>query len=455
MLKKRIKKEGGFTLVEALVLLFIFSIITVTFYSVFSLGGGYIIESKDRLVAVALANEKMETIRNLKYADIGILGGIPNGNILQDEDVTRAGKIFHVKTFVQYINDPFDGTNPTDLDYKKAKVTISWHEINGATSNESLVSRFVPPGLEQNLSGGILSINIINSKGEGVPQASVHITNSDLSPSVNLTVATDDTGNLMLPGAKQSIQKYDITVSKDGYETVKTIDPDSVDYSPVDVPASVVDGQLNTKSIVEDKLADLKIITEDYLGNPLPNVGFHIEGGRILGSDMLQSPAVPEYNLVSSSATNSSGTNNLKNISPGQFFISQIGSVLGYTLIGPDSMSGFDPVKPTYSLIIAPDESKEIKFKFAVDINDSLLVQVVKEADNVPVADAQATLTGAGGYNETQTSLSDGVIFFPASASPLAVGTYDLTVKAAGFQDYTATVDINKLTQKQVKLKAE
>jgi len=69
----------AFTLIEALVVLFVFSLITLTFYSVFTLGGAYIIESKNRLRAVSLANEKMEIIRNLEYDDIGVVGGIPDG----------------------------------------------------------------------------------------------------------------------------------------------------------------------------------------------------------------------------------------------------------------------------------------------------------------------------------------------------------------------------------------
>lgn len=448
----RKKYNSGFTLIEALVVLFIFSLVTSTFYSVFSLGSSYIIESKNRLGAISLANEKMEIIRNLKYDAIGIAGGIPSGNITAEEDVIESKRAYHVKTFIKYFDDPFDGTGPTEADYKWVRVTISWTGPKGADSDFSLVSRFVPPGIEQNLAGGVLSINIIGSDGIGVPQASVHITNTDLSPAVNLTAMTDNTGNLMLPGARQSIQKYNITVTKTGYETVNTIDPNSVVYSVTDTPASVVDGMLNMKSIVQDKLADLKITASDYLGAPLADVNFSLEGGRILGFDMFYSPAKPTYNLTSDKTTNANGEVNLDNISPGQYFVSNISAAAGYTLIGLDTFSGVDQADKKYTLLTAPGDASETNIKFAKNSDDSLLISVVRASDDSSVLGADVTLTNASGYSENQKTLADGVAFFPVSTVPLETGAYDLRVTADGFNDYTATIDINQLVTQQIKL---
>ncbi|MDP1884743.1 MAG: carboxypeptidase regulatory-like domain-containing protein [Candidatus Moranbacteria bacterium] len=443
---------SGFTLIEALVLLFVFSVITTTFYSVFTLGGRYIIESKNRLGAVALANEKMEIIRNLQYDDIGIVGGIPIGNIPAEEDVVESNHTYHVKTFIQYVDDPFDGISPIDLDYKRVKVTVSWRGVGDGDSNTFLVARFVPPGIEQNLAGGTLSVNVIGSDGIGVPQALVHIVNDEISPGVNLSVMTDDTGNLMLPGAQQSIQGYDITVSKDSYETVETIDPTSVTYSIIDTPASVVENMLNVKSIVQDKLIDLKFTSVDYLGNALPDVTFHMEGGRILGYDMLQSPAAPVYKVVSDSTTDENGEENFEDISPSQFFISNIGVVADHTLIGLDNLSNFDPIGSKYAVLVAPGDSQEVKIRFAKNIDNSLLLNVLKAADDTPLADAYVELTNTDGYNGSATTMVDGVVFFPVSTDPLVAGTYNLKITAEGYEEYSGTVAIDKLTTQQIKL---
>jgi len=52
-------RKSGFTLIEALVLLFIFTIITITFYATWSMSTRYIVFIKNRFMAVSLANEKM------------------------------------------------------------------------------------------------------------------------------------------------------------------------------------------------------------------------------------------------------------------------------------------------------------------------------------------------------------------------------------------------------------
>ena len=144
MIKINKKNKAGFTLIEALVLLFIFSLITITFYQVISVGTRYIIFSKNRLGAIALANEKMEIVRNMKYEDVGIVGGAScSGNIPQDEDVIRNEKSYHVYTLATYEDDPYDGTlggSPNDIaykDYKNVKIKVSWNN-GGSTTTKSL-----------------------------------------------------------------------------------------------------------------------------------------------------------------------------------------------------------------------------------------------------------------------------------------------------------------------------
>lgn len=448
-------KNSGFTLVEAMVFLFIFSVITVTFYSVITLGTNYIIESKNRLGALALANEKMEIVRNLKYDDIGTTTGIPAGSILADEDVVLGPKNYHVRTLVQYMDDPFDGVLPTDpvpTDYKRVKVTISWTGSQGGQGEIYLVSRFVPPGLEVSSGDGILAVNVSDGTGASNPQVHVHIVNNFLSPKVDIEQDTDDGGNLMLPGAKQSQQGYEITVSKNGYETVSTIDPDSVTYAPKDPHASVIIGSLNTAFITIDKLSDLKIKTIDYLNSPISDVAFHLQGGRILGTDSSVVPLQTVYILDSDETTGGSGEKDLNDHSPGQFFLTNLAAVSGHTLIGVSPISGFDPAPATYKFSLLPDESKTVEIKFADNNADALLVKVLNSSDDSPVNNAQAKLTNGSGYDTTVTTSFDGIAFFPTNSDPFLPGPYTLEVTEAGFQNYSASVDIDKLTSQEVKL---
>ncbi|MFA5994374.1 MAG: carboxypeptidase-like regulatory domain-containing protein [Parcubacteria group bacterium] len=455
--KKDQKFNSAFTLIEALLVLFIFSVVTMTFYSVFTLGVNYIFESKNRLGAVSLANEKMEIIRNLQYTSIGIVGGIPSGSLPAEEDVYASRKTYHVKTFVQYIDDPFDGTSPLDLDYKRVKVTVSWLGPKGRTSSVVLVSRFVPPGMEQNVAGGgVLSVNVMNSKGIGVPQASVHVTNDVLSPKIDVTAMTDNTGNLMLPGAPQSIGKYFITVTKDNYETVNTIDPATVTYSVTDTPASVVGGMMNVKSLIQDQLSGLKVSALDSLDVPLPGVNFHLEGGRILGFDMSQSPAAPIYNIKSDNTTDAEGKKEFLDISPGQIFITPLGvPPIGYTLVNNSYFTEYDVLKNTYAFILSPADPKEVKLKYVKDDVVALLVTVKKNADSTLLANATVTLSNAAGYTESLITGKDGTAFFPGTSAPLVLGNYDLKITAEGYTDLIeSNIAIDKLLLKEAKLTA-
>ena len=456
--KLRTTNKRAFTLIEALVVLFIFSLITVTFYSVFSLGTRYIQDAKNRLGAIAIANEKMEIIRNLKYDDIGTVNGIPSGNIPADEDVSENTRSFHIKTFVQYDDDPFDEVAPDDAvpnDYKRVKVTVSW---TGSISSGSvfLVSRFVPQGIEVSSGDGTLAINVIDGQGAGVAQATVHIVNNSLSPNVNITAQTDNTGNLMLPGAKESMLGYELTVSKNSYETVDTVDPNDVAYVANDTHASVVKGLLNTKDIKINKTINLKIKAVDSSATPISALAFKLKGGRELGADTSEVPAEIIYNLDIISATESDGEKDFNEKSSGQYFLSRIGSVAGYSFVGVDGSSSLDLTDPNedkYVISMAPAEDKTVKIKFADDNADSLFIKIQKE-DGTLISGAEVTVKNGAGYDKTQISGADGFAFFPDTSDVFSPGDYTIEVKASGYNDANETVAVDKLTAKEIKLTA-
>ena len=52
-------KKAGFTIIEALTVLFIFSVITLTFYGVITQGSKHLLSAKNRLGATVLANKKI------------------------------------------------------------------------------------------------------------------------------------------------------------------------------------------------------------------------------------------------------------------------------------------------------------------------------------------------------------------------------------------------------------
>lgn len=419
-----------------MVLIFIFALISVTFFSVITVGTRHILISKNRLGAIALANEKMEIVRNLKFEDVGTVSGVVSGNIPQEEDVETNGKKYTVETLVRYEDDPFDGTlggSPNDAaykDYKTVKIIVSWNNGGQDQGSVDVVSRFVPPGLEVASSGeGILSISVFSdqAEGAGVAQSSVHITNPDTG--VDETIQTNDAGNATLVGAGESINNYRITVSKSGYEAVSTFAPyPETVYDPVDVHASVVEGTLNMVGIIQNKLAAIKLQTKDYLGNDKSDISFKLTGGRKLGTNVL-SPFDNVYNLDVSDQTNGDGEKVYDSVSPGDYNLELTSD--DYEIIGTN---------PALPFFLSSEMSQEVEIKVAEKNKTSILFLVQRNSDNTPIEGASVQLKNESlSYDQTITTKSDGMAFFPIEETPpFQAGIYNLIVKADGYEDINA-----------------
>jgi Tfp pilus assembly protein PilE len=431
------KNLRGFTLIEALALLFFFAVITVTFFQAYATGTRMIIESKKRLGATALANQKMEIIRSLDYDNVGTTTGIPSGDISEYENIGVNGVQYRVYTFVQYADDAFDGKkegNPNDAipnDYKRVRLSVSW----GSMGTDQTISTFAnvsPNGVETAAGGGVLSINILDTTGSGVAGATVHIVNA--TAGVNITTNTDSTGNITLPGTPAGT--YQLTVSKSGYYGTMTYPPapPSV-FVPIDEHASVVDSVLNQKSMVMDQYADIAIHSKDPFGTDVPNIDFQMIGGKILGTDPTTGNNVYEYNQALS--TNASGIKDISDQSYGQYTLSESDTRYQLYKLNPGGVTNniFDalPAQTTsVDMILLDTEIGSVK------------IVVTSAADSSPVAGATAHLTNTGlGYDATATTDQYGFVYFPTALPELAAGTYDLGVSAAGFSNNDSTVSVS------------
>ena len=440
----------GFTLVEGLVFLFLFALITAVFFQTFAYGTALIQQSKNRLGAVALANQKMEIVRSLDYDNIGTVSGIPNGDIAQDEDVQVNNSQYHVHTFIQYRDDPYDGTlggSPNDVipnDYKRVRIEVSW---GGGSESEkvALFSTFTPSGVEQATGGGILSINILNASGTGVPGATVQVVNNTVVPSVNVTASTDASGNLFLIGAPASVKKYHIIFSKSGYFGSSSYAPyPTTSFVPTDVDASVVNGVVNQSTFVMDREATMHLKTKDAFGSDLPNINYHIMGGRQLGTDF--GTGTPVYDLNENAATDGSAEKDYADRSYGTYTWTLDPSETGYEFIrlSPDVPTGPNDIS------MLPNESKDVDMILADKTIPAALFTVSDNATGNPVIGASVHLTNAGlAYDETVATSMYGKAYFPvATATGLAAGTYDYQITLSGYATKNGTVTIGAALQK-------
>ncbi len=444
-------RPRGFTLIEAGATLFIFGLISVTFISVFSAGTSLIIESKNRVSAAALANQRLEVVRNLAYDDVGTTSGIPSGTLEETETVDINNRRFTVHTFVQYVDDIFDGrasgTTPLDTvpnDYKRVQVEVTW---GSAGPNQSVIlsSLFVPDGIEQSAGGGVLSINVLDSTGNGIPQASVHIFNNDVSPAVDVTAETDNTGNLMLPGAPAASQTYEITASKNGYYTVSTYPPPpGSSFNPLESHASVVEATLNQVSLVTEETTDLTLRAEDGFGADVAGVAFHIEGGKQIGSTT-GTPAMSVYDLDEDFTGDANGEKSYPDRIAGSYTITLLDTG-DYVFMG---MSTDGSIKDVAT--VAGGGAQTVDIRLAPKNMAALLVTVTDTATGDPLEGASVHVTEAvNSYDVTLTTNQYGQAYFPTASPELPAGDYDIEVSASGYTSETDTESVTAGTLSEV-----
>ena len=107
--KNQKNKSKGFCILEVVSAIFIFSIVTVAIYGSFTAGLKSLAQSKHRVAATELANEKMEIIRNMAYADIGTVGGVPSGTFRKMKQSAKAIRNSTCNCIFDIYDDSQDG----------------------------------------------------------------------------------------------------------------------------------------------------------------------------------------------------------------------------------------------------------------------------------------------------------------------------------------------------------
>lgn len=446
------RKMKGMTIIEGLILLSIFIIVTVTFYEGFILSTNHILNAKRRLLAVGIANEKMEVLRSLPYDEVAVSGGLPSGAIDPDESVVMSGSQFHILTAISYFDDPDDGTlaSGTDSipnDYKFVVIRILW---GGETAAETVILRsfFVPSGIETTAGGGILSVNVIDANGIPVQNASVRIQNSSVTPAVDTTLVTGANGNAALVGAKASSQKYIITVSKSGYETVTTLPPYPItSFYPNDVHMTAINDAFTTSIIISSLLADLHIEMRDPLGVLVPDVNFDLEGGRVIGTT---TGLAPVYGYSESLVTDSpSGNKDIMDVSPGAYYLNL--TEANFKLWKVDYGSN----NATNQIVLAPGDNLTATVLIMNENLPGYFAKVLDKSNGNPIEGGVVKLENTGlGYDVEKITDRYGYAYIPRDAAEALINgtTYNITVTHTDYDTKTDTVTINNLTNDTIEL---
>ncbi len=426
----------AFTLIETVVatgiLLIFFLAISLLMKQVITDIG----QSRVRSVALTLAQSKLEIIRNLPYTSVGTVGGIPQGSILQTETVPINGMPFTVRTSIEYVDDAYDGIIPTDLintDYKRVRVQVSWEGLfSSGTMPVSLVTNIVPRGIETIVGGGTLMIEVINASGSAVPNATVQIDNTSVTPEIHLSTLTNTNGLVVLPGAPICSTCYKINVTKNGYSTDRTYDVTEV-ANPLSPHATVLEGQITSRSFSIDQVSTIMLYSYGSrdLGYPaIANVIFTLRGTKLIGYTATDDP-VYKYDKVLNTG---GGIVSLSGLETDSYSLDL--SLSNYMLAGSS---------PPFPLVVAPATTQTAKIVCIPRTNVSYLV-TVQSASGTLLASASATLqaTPSGGLYVNTTGATGAADFGQAFFGALIPSSYNVSIDLPGYNQATSSVLLTK-----------
>ena len=412
----------------------LFALLSVGTYGVFTQTTKTIRASRSRVAATALAGERVEIIRNLPYASVGLQGGVPPGNLVPSEVVVRDGIPFTITTVIRNIDDPFDGIlggDPNDTspaDYKLAEISVS---CDTCTGNPPLIftTTVAPKNLESASTNGSLFVQVINASGEIIPGTTVHVENTTVNPQINLDDVTNAQGELQLVNVPPALNSYRIRATKSGYSTEQTYAPgDVTNPNPTKAHASVITQQLTRITMVIDKVSTMTVnsVHADTL-SPIASIPFHMQGAKPIGTYADESPV---YKYSQDHTTNAAGTITLTDVEWDTYTVSASDQLLGY------DVAFIDPTQP---IGVNPDTTHMVNIGLRSNAIHTLNVNVT-DSGAAPLEGASVTLANAPlGYNETAATPFHGQVFF----SPLSPATYVLSAEKSGYNPTVQNIAIN------------
>ena len=394
-------KNKGITLIEVVVCVAIFVILSVSIYGVFTSIINGITYYREKTTVSFLADQYLEIVRNMPYSQIGTIEGNPNGplaDLPNPINLTIDGHNYQIYYAVSYVDDPADGTalagtDSAPNDYKQVKLyvkNVGTGEINSFLTNVS------PKGLEGLVNGGALSLQVFNAVGQPVPGATIHITNTTVIPNIDLTRTTDAHGDWIEVGLPDSANSYHVTVSKSGYSADQTYSITTQNPNPTKPDATISNGQVTQISFSIDLVSNLVFSTLNQSCAPVSGIGLEVQGSKLIGT----SPDVLKFD--NSYISDSNGQVPLNNIewdtyTPGL-------SSSSYMIYGSS---------PIQLATILPGTNQDFTFILGPKTDNSLLAIIKDSATGNPIQGAQVDLQSSASpvsYKITASANTNGTI---------------------------------------------
>lgn len=438
--------QKGFSLIETLVGVAVFLIVSVAGYQVFTGLMNAVMNSEAKIAATEVANERFEIIRNLPYEDVGLVGGLPVGIVQREETVIRDNYTFELLYTIRSTDDPFDGTlggatnDLSPADYKLIDLDITCP--NCKSFNPLKFTTIVAPhSLETASTNGALFIQVFNSNGLPVSGASLHIVNTNTNPDTIIDETTDNEGWLRIIDAPPGVNAYNITATKSGYSTDKTY-PINGDAGPTPVNAdpTVVVQQVTQLSFSIDQLSNINMNSYDDSCVALGNIDFSLTGKKLIGT-----PSIFKY-PETSFVTNSSGSVNISNTEWDTYEIKGVDT--SYDIIG---------MKPFYNFDLNPNETLNTSI-YAVPKSGNTLYISIEDANGNFINEVEVHLEKTStAFDETKETGVDNICSLDGQVywNNLASGSYKLTISKTGYETINKTITVSDYQHEKIILLEE
>lgn len=384
-MQQKYNKKKGFTLVELLVGVSVFTVIVVGVYNAYMAVYQVVSISRQKIAAIDLANEQLEIVKNMPYAQVGIDGGIPDGLLSRVQTLVRDGNTFTATTTIRNYDDPFDGTlggTPNDLSPADSKIVEI--QIGCVLCKNfkplSVTSRVAPKALETASTNGALFIRVFDANGNPVPQANVRIENNVATTSILIEDVTNNDGLLAIVDAPPGINAYEVTVTKSGYSTDRTYPITVANPNPTRPHLTVLLQQVTTQSFIIDQLSTLSVRSFTDTCAAVPNIPITLQGTKTIGSN----PVISKYN--SNHSTGGAGSITLSNMEWDTYTLAMTSGT--YDLVGAN---------PLISFLLSPNATQNIDLVVAPKDPNTVLVAVRDSSSSLPLADATVELLSSGG----------------------------------------------------------
>ena len=425
---RKAASEQGFSLTEVLVAGVVLVIGLVMISQFFASAMGRVLDSDARSVLHQVATEELESIRGLPYEDVGTTDGHPAGSLQPDEDRTINGVSVHIHREVLYWTDPsYTGPNPAN--YRRVTLSVS------DNSRPSIDPVEMTSNVAGGASGGTIDVTVTNLAGDPVANAYIRITNTNLTPNVDIhssAIRTDSEGRMIIPALlPDGTTSYFVTASKAGYNTA-TIDPGVV----------VLDGLPYTVvQLTIDELASFNVKVVDGAGAEITGLIMRVRGPEGFDNTFYSSSGGESFTSVRYSTDLDPY---LVRLLSGQGYEPQEIKLVLDPGSSRDVVVTAVPLTTTTTTLPETTTTTAGPATTTTTVKGSLRVTVYRNGSSTLLKNALVTLSNG----RSLTTGTGGWVFF----DNLPLDTYGITVTKSNYYDYSGSITITGANTRTVYL---